>query len=52
MSTKTKKGVALIVGAGDATGGAIAKRFAKAGFQVVVTRRKICLLYTSPSPRD
>ena len=41
MSTKTKKGVALIVGAGDATGGAIAKRFAKAGFQVVVTRRKI-----------
>ena len=26
MSTKTKKGVALIVGAGDATGGAIAKR--------------------------
>ena len=41
MSTKTKKGVALIVGAGDATGGAIAKRFAKEGFQVVVTRRKI-----------
>ena len=41
MSAKTKKGVALIVGAGDATGGAIAKRFAKEGFQVVLTRRKI-----------
>ena len=26
MSTKTKKGVALIVGAGDATGGGLARR--------------------------
>jgi short-subunit dehydrogenase len=30
---------ALIVGAGDATGGAIAKRFAKEGFVACVTRR-------------
>ena len=29
----------LIVGAGDATGGAIAKRFAKEGFIACVTRR-------------
>ena len=35
MSTKTKKGVALIVGAGDATGGAIAKRFAKEVFKLL-----------------
>jgi NAD(P)-dependent dehydrogenase (short-subunit alcohol dehydrogenase family) len=31
--------VALIIGAGDATGGAIARRFARAGFDVCVTRR-------------
>ena len=31
--------VALIVGAGDATGGAIAKRFAAGGYTVCVTRR-------------
>ncbi len=31
--------VALIVGAGDATGGAIARRFAREGFVVCVTRR-------------
>ncbi|RYX91722.1 MAG: SDR family oxidoreductase [Comamonadaceae bacterium] len=31
--------VALIVGAGDATGGAIARRFAKEGYVVCVTRR-------------
>lgn len=36
-----KKGVALVVGAGDATGGAIAKRFALEGYQAVVTRRKV-----------
>ena len=41
MSAKTEKSVALIVGAGDATGGAIAKRFAGEGFQVVLTRRKV-----------
>src|SRR5947209_6698491 len=31
--------VALVVGAGDATGGAIAARFARAGFVTCVTRR-------------
>ncbi|MFJ2711416.1 SDR family oxidoreductase [Pseudomonas sp. NPDC087346] len=33
------KKVVLVVGAGDATGGAIAKRFAKEGFVACVTRR-------------
>ena len=31
--------VALIIGAGDATGGAIARRFAREGYQAVITRR-------------
>ena len=31
--------VALVVGAGDATGGAVARRFAREGFAVCVTRR-------------
>ncbi len=44
MSTSTntehKKGqVALVIGAGDSTGGAIAKRFAKEGLIACVTRR-------------
>ena len=33
------KRVALIIGAGDATGGAIAKRFAREGYVACVTRR-------------
>jgi NAD(P)-dependent dehydrogenase (short-subunit alcohol dehydrogenase family) len=33
--------VALIVGAGDATGGAIARRFAKGGYTVCATRRSL-----------
>ena len=33
--------VALIVGAGDATGGAIARRFAKGGYAVCATRRTL-----------
>jgi short-subunit dehydrogenase len=33
------KGVCLVIGAGDATGGAIAKRFAKDGYIACVTRR-------------
>lgn len=36
--TKNKK-VVLVVGAGDATGGAIAKRFAREGYVACVTRR-------------
>jgi NAD(P)-dependent dehydrogenase (short-subunit alcohol dehydrogenase family) len=35
----SNKKVALIIGAGDATGGAIARRFAKEGFTACVTRR-------------
>lgn len=37
--SKISKPVALVVGAGDATGGAIARRFAREGFAVCVTRR-------------
>jgi NAD(P)-dependent dehydrogenase (short-subunit alcohol dehydrogenase family) len=36
--------VALIVGAGDATGGAIARRFASEGFVACVTRRTVAKL--------
>ncbi|MCJ8160589.1 SDR family oxidoreductase [Acinetobacter zhairhuonensis] len=35
----TNKGVALIIGAGDATGGEIAKRFAHGGYIACMTRR-------------
>ena len=35
----THKGVALIIGAGDATGGEIAKRFARGGYIACMTRR-------------
>ena len=35
----TDKGVALIIGAGDATGGEIAKRFARGGYIACMTRR-------------
>ena len=38
-SAQTPPPVALIVGAGDSTGGAIAKRFAREGYAVCVTRR-------------
>lgn len=33
--------VALVIGAGDATGGAIARRFAKGGYTVAATRRSL-----------
>jgi NAD(P)-dependent dehydrogenase (short-subunit alcohol dehydrogenase family) len=33
--------VALVIGAGDATGGAIARRFAREGFSACVTRRSL-----------
>ena len=33
------KGVALVIGAGDATGGAVAKRFAAGGYTAAITRR-------------
>ena len=35
----SQKPVALVIGAGDATGGAIAKRFAREGYTACVTRR-------------
>ena len=36
---KSNKGVCLVIGAGDATGGAIARRFAREGYTTCVTRR-------------
>ena len=39
-----EKRSALIVGAGDATGGAIARRFAREGYATVVTRRELASL--------
>jgi NAD(P)-dependent dehydrogenase (short-subunit alcohol dehydrogenase family) len=36
-----KKPVALVIGAGDATGGAIARRFAREGYAACVTRRHL-----------
>jgi 2-hydroxychromene-2-carboxylate isomerase len=37
----TKPGVCLVVGAGDATGGAVARRFAREGFVVCATPRTL-----------
>ena len=34
-----KEKVCVVIGAGDATGGAIARRFAREGYTAVVTRR-------------
>jgi len=39
MNASQRKPVALVIGAGDATGGAIARRFAREGFAACVTRR-------------
>ena len=39
--SEQKKKVCLVIGAGDATGGAIAKRFAAGGYVAVPVRRKI-----------
>jgi len=39
MSSNENKGVALVIGADDATGGAIARRFAAGGYIACVTRR-------------
>tara|TARA_R110001592_G_scaffold65407_2_gene200723 strand:- start:309 stop:1049 length:741 start_codon:yes stop_codon:yes gene_type:complete len=36
---ESRRPVTVVIGAGDATGGAIAKRFAREGFAVVATRR-------------
>lgn len=39
-TTDPRPGVALVIGAGDATGGAIARRFAAGGYTACVTRRE------------
>ena len=39
MADDNRTPVALVVGAGDATGGAIARRFAAGGFVACMTRR-------------
>jgi len=36
-----KPGVVLVIGAGDATGGAVARRFAREGYTACVTRRSL-----------
>ena len=53
------KPVCLVIGAGAGIGGTVGKRFAQEGYHSVLCRRsdeaglnKLCLLYTSPSPRD
>ncbi|WP_295870903.1 SDR family oxidoreductase [uncultured Zhongshania sp.] len=38
-NSKQEKHVAVVIGAGDATGSAIARRFAREGYSVVATRR-------------
>ncbi len=39
MAAQPAPGVAVVIGAGDATGGAIARRFARGGYTVCATRR-------------
>ena len=39
MSTNQPAKVALVIGAGDATGGAVARRFAAGGYTACLTRR-------------
>jgi NAD(P)-dependent dehydrogenase (short-subunit alcohol dehydrogenase family) len=41
MSIAPSSKVALVIGAGDATGGAIARRFAREGYATCVTRRSL-----------
>jgi short-subunit dehydrogenase len=40
-SSPTSKGACLVIGAGDATGGAVARRFAREGYIACVTRRSL-----------
>ncbi len=46
QADSTAKNVALVIGAGDSTGGAIAKRFAREGYVACVTRRSADKLQT------
>jgi short-subunit dehydrogenase len=41
MEQISAKGVCLVIGAGDATGGAIARRFAREGYVACMTRRTV-----------
>jgi len=41
MAAQPARPVAVVIGAGDATGGAIAKRFARGGYTVCATRRSL-----------
>ena len=41
MMEDSEKKAVLVIGAGDATGGAIARRFAREGFTASVTRRSL-----------
>ena len=41
MAAESARPVALVIGAGDATGGAIAKRFARGGYAPCVSRRSL-----------
>ena len=44
--------VALVIGAGDALGGAIAKRFARGGYTTCVTRRSVEKLFALKAEID
>ena len=44
MADESPARVALVIGAGDATGGAIARRFAAGGFVACMTRREVAKL--------
>ena len=48
-ASKTQKRAVLVVGAGEATGGAIARRFAREGYAAICTRRELASLEAAAS---